>query len=130
MSVKIDLADSTFRAYRRRDGDISLHLRGYLLVHTDAGFRLGAYLKAIKCWIKLPGRKEEEFDSVGFSECTVCKYDQSIMLHDLWISTVIRPTCIGPCVADFRMMYHISFTGHRTEEPEFIYRKVPVIPRF
>jgi len=126
----IELADTTFRAYKKKDGGISLHLRGYLLVHTNAGFRLSAYLKNIKCWIRLPGRKEQELDSVAISDDTVCKYDQHTMLHDLWVSTVIRGLAIKPCVAYFRMMYHISLTGHPTEEPEFIQRNVPVIPRF
>jgi len=27
-------------------------------------------------------------------------------------------------------MYHISFTGHETEEPETVKRKVMVVPHF
>ncbi len=100
------------------------------MVNTDAGYRLGAYLRDIKCWITLPGRAEQELDSVAYSEQTACEYDQHTMLHGLWIATVIREFAIKPCVANFRMMYHLSFTGSPMEEPEFIERKVPVIPRF
>jgi len=35
----IELADTTFRAYRKRNGAIALHLRSYLLVHTNPDFR-------------------------------------------------------------------------------------------
>jgi len=126
----IDLADTTFRAYKMRRGSISLHLRSYLIVHTDASFSLTAYLKDIKCWLTLPGRSEQELDSVSVSEAVVCKFDGHTMLYDMRASTVVRGVPVKPCVADFRMMYHLSFTGHPTEKPEFLQRKVPVIPRF
>jgi len=126
----IELADTTFRAYRKKSGAIALHLRGYLLVHTDAGFRLSAYLRDIRCWITLPGKKEHECDSVSFSEWTVCKYDGQCMLHDLWVSTIIPDDDLRNCVADMKLMYHINFTGHPVEEPAFIERKVPVVARF
>lgn len=126
----IELADTTVRAYKKKNGFISLHLRSFLLVHTKAGFRLDAYLKDIRCWIALPGRKEEAFDSVPFSEAPTCKVDQGIMAHDLWLSTIIPTRTVHRCIAEFRMMYHISFTGHETEEPETMKRKIMVIPHF
>ncbi len=58
LTFMIELSDTTFRAYKKKDGDMALHLRGYFLVHTNVGFRLGAYLEDIRCWITLPGRAE------------------------------------------------------------------------
>jgi hypothetical protein len=126
----IELADTTFRAYRKKSGAVALHLRGYLLIYTNAGFRLSAYLRDIRSWITLPGKKAYECDSVSFSERTVCKYDGHCMLHDFWISTIICDNDLKSCIADLKLMYHISFTGHSVEEPQFIERKVPVITRF
>ena len=126
----IELADTTIRAYKKKNGFISLHLRSFLLVHTNVGFRLAAYLKDIRCWIALPGRNEQAFDWVSVSEAPACKVDQGIMAHDLWLWTIIRTRSLRRCIADFRMMYHISFTGHETEEPETVKRKVMVVPHF
>lgn len=126
----IELADTTFRAYRKKTGAIALHLRGYLVVHTNVGFRLSVYLRDIRCWITLPGKKEHECDSVAFSEWTACKYDGRCMLHGLWVSTIVRDEEVRNCVADMKLMYDISFTGHPSEQPAFIERKVPVITQF
>jgi hypothetical protein len=126
----IELADTTIRAYKKKDGSISLHLRSFLLVHTNAGFRLAAYLKDVRCWITLPGRKEQAFDWVSVTEVPACKVDQGIMALDLRLWTIIRTHSVHQCIADFRMMYHISFTGHETDNPDTMKRKVMVIPHF
>jgi hypothetical protein len=126
----IELADTTIRAYRKKSGFISLHLSTFLLVHTNVGFRLGAYLRDIRCWITLPGRKEYAFDWVSFSEAPVCRLDRGIMAHNLSVGTILPTRKMRRCIAGFRMMYHISFTGHEAEEPETIKRKVMVVPRF
>lgn len=124
----IELADTTVRAYRKKSGFISLHLRSYLLIHTDIGFRLSAYLKDIRCWITLPGRKEHAFDWVSVSEATECEPDRGIMAHSFHTYTVVPVRTLPRCIAELRLMYHISFTGHDTEEPESLKRKVLVIP--
>ena len=126
----IELADTTFRAYRKKSGAIALHLRGYLLVHSDAGFRLSAYLRDIRCWITLPGRKEHECDSVAFNDCVACEYDGRCMLHSFWVSTIIPDRHLKTCVADMKLMYHLSSTGNSCEEPALIKRQVPIITRF
>ena len=124
----IELADTTFRAYKKRSGFISLHLRSFLLVHTGVGFRLSAYLKEVRCWITLPGSKEQAFDSVSIGDAPECNLDRGIMAHSLRISGLIPPRTLRPCVADFRMRYKITFRGHETDKSKTIKRKVLVIP--
>jgi hypothetical protein len=126
--VKIELADTAIRAYKMGDGAISLRLRSYLLVHAG-GFNLTAKLKDIKSWIKLPGKNEVEFKSVTVGDAAIYA-DNFVMLHDLWAATVIPGLLLRSCVANFRMKYHISFTGHATEKPKWIHKKVPVLVRF
>ena len=38
----------------------------------------------------LPATTEEEIESVAISEHVVCKVSRDIMVHDLWLSTVIH----------------------------------------
>ncbi|MGA2178432.1 MAG: hypothetical protein ABSH15_02460 [Verrucomicrobiota bacterium] len=81
MKKAIELADTTFRAYKKKNGAIALHLRTHLIVYADADFRaklrnsrpslklgepmkpfgLSAFLKERpRCWIQLPARKPYE----------------------------------------------------------------------
>ena len=123
-----EVVDGTFRAYKKKNGNISLHLRTYLLVYTNLGFRLNAYLKDLKGWLKLPDKNEIEIDKISYSQAVVCKYSNDIMAHDFWLSTVLNENIIKPCIADLRLMFHLSFTGHPYEEPEYLTKKVFVAP--
>jgi hypothetical protein len=126
-----ELVDGTFRAYKKKDGRIALHSRTYLLIHTNVGFRLSAYLPGgVRAWLKIPERKEVEIEEISFSDAVVRCNSENIMVHDFWMSTYLDERKLSPCVADLRVMFHLSFTGHPSEEPEFFERKVFVVPRF
>jgi hypothetical protein len=84
MKKVIELADTTFRAYKKKNGAIALHLRTHLIVYADATFRaklretwsnydpinldkptkplgLSAFMKeSPRCWLQLFGKKERE----------------------------------------------------------------------
>lgn len=85
MRKRIELADTTFRAYHTKDGSIVLHLTSYLTLRADAAIRskletsrrnlstimsgnekpegLCVLLSRFpRCWIQLPGRKRTECD--------------------------------------------------------------------
>jgi hypothetical protein len=93
----IELADTTFRAYRKKNSAIALHLKSYLIVHTDAAFRaklkaahakrriihgapstlmgLSLFLNDLpRCWIRLPGKAQHECDSATYSESPVKRW--------------------------------------------------------
>ena len=80
MKKAIEVADTTFGAYKKRDGSVALHLITYLIVYANADFRtqirkatpslnldepmkpagLGTFMKECpRCWLQLPGRKPQ-----------------------------------------------------------------------
>lgn len=123
------LADTSIRLYRKKNGKVSLRLRSFLIVDTNAGFRLGAYLKDIRCQLTLPSGKLIKFDSVSFTEVPESKLELNTMIHGFWASAVTDMDVISNGVGTFRMDYHISFTGLSSEEPEYFETIVPLLKR-
>jgi hypothetical protein len=123
------LADTSVRMYRRKDGRVSLRLKSYLMVDTNVGFRLSAYLRSISCHLRFASGEEVEFDRVAFTENTEAEYKLNTMVHGFWASAVVDMTSIRNTVAKLRMDYHISFTGHESEVPQFIETIVPLVRR-
>ena len=123
------LADTSIRLYRKKNGKISLHLRSYLIVTTNAGFRLSAYLKEISCRLTLPSGEVIVFDKISYSDDLTCKYELNTMVHDFWASATTDMHPIKDSVATFRVDYRISFTGHPSEESRYFETIVPLIRR-
>lgn len=123
------LADTSIRMYRRKDGRVSLRLKSYLLVESDVGFRLSAYLRSISCRLKFASGEEIEFDEVAYTEDTEAEYKLNTMVHGFWASAVTDMETIRNTVAKFRMDYHLSFTGHETETAESFEAIVPLVKR-
>lgn len=87
MKKAIELADTTFRAHKKRDGTTALHLKTYLIVYADAAFRakiqdaraslnleapdnpcgIQAFMKqSPRCWLQLPNRRQDECEIYRF----------------------------------------------------------------
>jgi hypothetical protein len=126
----IDLADTTFRAYRRQDGRITLHLKTFLLIHAEIGFRLSAYLRDLRFTLTLPGLKDEVICTYEYWDCLAFRCAETLMAHNLWVSAVVGKKEVKQCVATLRMDYHLSFTGHPAEEPATWQKKVIVVPMY
>lgn len=125
----IELSDTSVRLYRKKDGRVSVKLRSYLLVTTNIGFSLSAYLRNISLHLKLASGEELKFKEVSFA-CDVECYAMDTMVHDLSASGLLQidkkfESTVGRLTLD----YHLSFTGHDTEEPASISYIVPVIKR-
>jgi hypothetical protein len=127
--MMLRLADTSIRLYRRKDGRASLHLRSYLMVQTDASFRLNTYLKEISAQLRLPTGPVIQFDRVAFSDALTCKYALNTMVHDFWASAVAQLPTLTDQVGILRVDYHLSFTGHPSETPTFFELVVPLIKR-
>lgn len=125
--MRIYLADSAIRMYRRRDGRVSLRLRSYLMIETRTTFSLSAYLREISGNIALSGGEVVPLDEISFSHDSV--YDLGVMVHDLWASGVVPLELLKDGVARLRLDYRISFTGHDEVEPNYIDVLVPLVAR-
>jgi hypothetical protein len=128
--LQLDLADKSIRAYKKRSGKISLHLRSYLLVKTNASFSLSYYMKSIDCLLILEDGTEIPFDNTSFSVHTICEDAFQVMAHNFQASTVTGFSDIKRCLARLRVSYHISFTGYPYEKPDHFEKVVSVVKRY
>ena len=124
----IELADTTIRLYRKKNGKVSVKLRSYLMVTTNVGFSLSAYLKNILLELVLSSGEIIKFNDVSFTTDVEC-YEMNTMVHGFWGSGILDTKSIIDTVGILTLYYHISFTGHPTEEPQSISYTVPVIKR-
>ena len=76
------LADTSIRLYRKKDGTAAVRLRSYLMVHTNTGFRLSAYLNKIECSVAIADGPTVHFDEITYSEH--CTFKMEHMVHDFW----------------------------------------------
>ncbi len=121
------LADTSVRLYRKRDGTASVRLRSYLMIHTNIGFRLSAYLNKIECSIQIADGLTVHFDDVAFTE--TCTYKMDHMVHDFWASGstpygAMKDTTVGLLRLEYRLF---SFDGQG--DPSVIEQVVPVVAR-
>ena len=124
----IKLADTTIRLYRKKNGKVSVKLRSYLMVHTNAGFSLSAYLKGISLELMFSSGEIISFHEITFG-CDVECYEMDTMVHDFRASAIVDMDKIQDTVGVLTVNYHISFTGHAIEEPQSISYTVPIIKR-
>lgn len=124
--VELWLADTSVRAYRKKDGTSSLRLRSFLMVKTNCGFSLTGYLREISCRIFLADGKTVE---LRCSVAVASRYDGSTMVNDFWAVGTTDSYNYQVTSARLQLDYHLSFTGHPTELPARIELPVPVINR-
>jgi len=128
--IELDLADTSVRAYKKSSGNISLHLRSYLLVKTKVTFSLSHYMKSINCRLALQDGTEIDFRHISYSVGIMCGYAFQTMAHDFWASTITDLTDIEQSLALLRVTYHISFAGHAYKELRSFEKVVPIIKRY
>ena len=70
-----------------------------------------------------------EFDEVSFTDDLECKYQNNTMVHGFWASGTTEIRKIENGVGKLRLNYWLSFTGHPSEEPDFVDYVVPIVRR-
>lgn len=128
-SDMLRLADTTVRLYRKRDGRASYHLRSYLLVDANAGFRLSAYLKSISCRLTWTSGDIVQFDDIGFTEDVILKYELNTLVHRFHATAFGEMPRRQNGLGTLRLDYHVSFTGHPSEEAKWFEVVVPIVGR-
>lgn len=125
--MKLSLADTSVRQYRRLDGLVAFRLRSRLMIETATTFRLSAYLRTISGHLTLSSGMVVLLDEIAFSEDSL--YRLGVMVHDFWAWGTGALDVIRDDVGSLRLDYQISFTGHPCEKPEFIEMHVPLVSR-
>lgn len=121
------LADTTIRLYRRKDGTVTVCLRSFLMIHSNTGFRLSAYLNKLECSVAIAEGPTVYLDEVGYSED--CTYKLDHMVHDFWATGstpygAMNDTTVGLLRIEYRLF---SFEGQGA--PSVIEQVVPVVAR-
>jgi hypothetical protein len=124
------LADTSVKAYKKRNGNISLHLKSYLMAIAKggAGYSLTSYLKNIECYITLEDNTQIKFEEISISVNSDYAFDT--MVHSFKAVAITNLNKIKGAVGKLRVIYHISFTGHPSEEPEEFQLAVPIVKRY
>src|SRR5204863_570042 len=97
------LADTSIRLYRKKNGKVSLHLRSYLMIKTNVGFRLSAYLKDISCKLTFTTGEVVTFADVSYCDWTFCQYEKDTMVHDFWARAIADIPIIKDGIATLRV---------------------------
>jgi len=102
-------------------------MRGFLMVETEGGFRLSAYMKNLSLTLTLENNEELRFDEIAYSEA--CHYAMNTMIHGFWAATAAPIQLARNKAGNLRVDYHFSFSGHPCEKPECFEIVVPLIDR-
>ncbi len=126
----LDLANYTIRAFKKKDGRISFHLKSFILVTANVNFSLTAYLRDFRCSFIVPGGHEIEFDKTAIGIRLSFPYEYNTMAYSFKASTVSDLRNLKPCLVKLSIIYRISFTGHPSECSESLQKVVPIVTCF
>lgn len=122
----LSLADTSIRMYRKKSGLVSLRLRSYLLVHSNLGFSLNAYLWSLACQLTLSSGQIVPMET-SYTIHTQAEYVLDTMVHLFWAWGEIEMESMRNSVGKLRLDYHISLTGHPSEKPDSFETIIPLV---
>lgn len=123
----LQLADTSIRMYRKKNGQVSLRLHSYMMIHTkDQKFLLSAYLNQFDCSLTLESGEQGLLDDYGYTYN--CLYKMEYMVHELWASGSTSMEKMTDTVGRLKIEYRL-FSHPGQGSPEVIERVVPVLVR-
>ena len=123
----LQLADTSIRLYRKKDGSVSVRLHSYIMFHAkNGGFSLSAYLNQFDCSLTLDTGEVVKLNEYGYT--VNCIYKLDYMIHELWVSGVTNLEVIRDTAGILRIEYRL-FSHPGQGEPSVIERVVPVLAR-
>jgi hypothetical protein len=108
---EIEISNCEVKAFKKRDGRITLHLRSHVIFHSKVPFSIEAYYRGGYGFIKLPGEDWTEFGSLWMVECIAHKYDGLHQVHEFGTSLITSKTEIKPCTAKIKFAFEFDFQG-------------------
>lgn len=123
----LEIADTSVRLYRKRDGSVSVRWHSYLMFHTKGqGFRLAAYLNQFDCSLTLDSGEYVLLDDYEYTYD--CLYGMDHMIHEVWASGSTEVEVLKDMAGLLRIEYRL-FSHPGQGSPDVIERVVPVLAR-
>ena len=126
--MKLRLADTSVRLYRKKDWSVSVRLHSYLMIHCKGttGFHLGTYLNRLDCSLTLESGELFELNEYSFTDS--CHFEMNHMIYEFWASGRTRLESITDGAGRLHVVYRLfSFDGQGN--PDEIDLVVPVLAR-
>lgn len=102
----LSLSATCVRMYRKGSGDVSMRLRGFMVVPCGkASFSLTSYMHDISCELELPNNEVLSFDWVGISEA--CEYALETMFYDFSAAATAKPDVLRYKAGRLRLTYDL-----------------------
>ena len=123
----LQLADTSIRLYRKKNGFVSVRLHSYIMIHSKGqGFLLSGYLNQFDCSVTLDSGEHVLLDDYGYTYN--CLYKMEHMIHELWASGSTALEKMNDTAGLLRVEYRLfSYLGQGS--PDVIERVVPVLAR-
>lgn len=110
------LSNYIIRAYKKRNGLISFHLRSHLFIKTNTSFSVTAYLSNLKSFFILENGEKLDFDSMSVDVVPLVPFNGEYIVTEIRFTTVSKLTRIKSGVVDLSIIY--SFFGHPCIAPD------------
>jgi len=110
------LSDYTIRAYRKRNGVISFHLRSHLFIKTNTAFSVTSYLSNLKSYFVLENGVKINFDTMFTIVAPFIPFNGEYIITEIHYTTISKLTKIKSCIVDLHIFY--SFFGHSCIDPD------------
>jgi hypothetical protein len=123
----LQLADTSIRLYRKKNGLVSVRLHSYLMIYAKKqGFSLPAYLNQFDCSLTFESGECVLLDDYSYT--VNCFYKMGHMIHELWASGTMELETMTTTAGLLRIEYRI-FSHPGQGEADVFERVVPVLPR-
>lgn len=110
------LSNYIIKAFKKKSGKISFHLRSHFFIKTNASFSITTYLSNLESFFILPNGEKIEFDSSSVVNVPFLQFNGEYIVSEIHFETISKLTKIEPCIVDLHIIY--AFFGHPCVDPD------------
>jgi len=99
------LSNYIIKAYKKRNGKVSFHLRSHLFVKSNEPFSVAHYLDPFEAFFILPSGEKIIFENKSVSVFSFCEYEGEYLINEIHLTTVSHLTEIKDCLVDLNIQY-------------------------